>query len=370
MMPERDGDASFTLPGENQVAGTVSRLLGRRVSDVSEIVPGLGARRFLRIRLEGSGVRSVIARLEDPSASTHGPMGIASEPPLEPLRGFLEGAGLPVPARLAADESLGLELLEDVGDRSLERAAREVTADERQRLYRAACALIPRLQTLRAQAGEIPAFGRRLDAALIATKATKFAEWTLPVAFGRPATRAELGVVTDAFSRIASLCDRAPRRLAHRDFKAANLHLGSDGRLVMIDLQGAFLAPPEYDAVCLLRDSHVRLPEQEVAAHLEWLRPQLPDAPGETEFLSRFDLITLVRVAKDLSHYLDAARTRDDRRYLEWVPNAVSTLQSAVRRASGRDAAFADLAELIGRIPANPDPPGPHGRDTKRNGRA
>ena len=41
-------------------------------------------------------------------------------------------------------------------------------------------------------------------------------------------------------------------------------------------------------------------------------------------YFDHFDLITLVRVAKDLSHYLDAAHTRGDRRYLQWTPTALA----------------------------------------------
>jgi len=166
-------------------------------------------------------------------------------------------------------------------------------------------------------------------------------------------------VVFRAFARIAAECDGAPQRLAHRDFKAANLHLRSDGEgtkeLVMIDIQGAFLAPPEYDLVCLLRDSHVPLPEPAVQAHAEQTRIDLPDAPGTEEFERRFDWLTLVRVAKDVSHYLHAARERGDTRYLAWVPTALANLRSAARRAAERDPAFGELWRLIEALPPEID---------------
>ena len=53
---------------------------------------------------------------------------------------------------------------------------------------------------------------------------------------------------------------------------------------MLLDLQGAWLAPPEYDLVCLLRDSYVELPEPEIAQHLAAIRPALPDAPAPEEF--------------------------------------------------------------------------------------
>jgi aminoglycoside/choline kinase family phosphotransferase len=354
MMPARQNDAASGTADDEEVATAVTRLLGRGVSELTEIAPGLGTRRFLRARLADGAPQSVIVRIEDPASPTTTVMGIAAEPPLEPLRSFLETAGLPVPRRYGTDPEHGIEILEDVGERSLETASHELSDEARRRLYHAACALIPRLQALRASASEVPAFGRHLDARLIATKARKLVEWTLPVVFGRAATPAERDVVESAFARIGAVCESAPGRLAHRDFKAANLHVRSDESLVMIDLQGAFLAPPEYDAVCLLRDSHVLLPEPEVEAHAAWLRAALPDAPSADEFARRFDLITLVRVAKDLSHYLDAAHTRGDRRYLQWTPTALANLRAAAARAGGRESAYLDLAELFETIAAHP----------------
>ena len=55
----------------------------------------------------------------------------------------------------------------------------------------------------------------------------------------------------------------------------------------MIDLQGAFLAPPEYDLVCLLRDSYVELEAEEVQEQLDRIRPELPDAPEPEGFAAR-----------------------------------------------------------------------------------
>ena len=120
---------------------------------------------------------------------------------------------------------------------------------------------------------------------------------------------------------------------------------------MLIDLQGAFLAPPEYDLVCLLRDGHVPLEETEVNALLERVRPQLPDSPDPESYARRFTLLTLTRVGKDLALYRYAAAVRDDRRYLAFVPNCVRYLQHAAERAADWDPRLARLAELIAALP-------------------
>ena len=185
-------------------------------------------------------------------------------------------------------------------------------------------------------AAGVAAFERRLGAEQIAYKASRFCEWSLPER-GRPASAAEARAVRAAFDVVAEAALRAPQRLAHRDLQSSNVHV-RDGappgaRIVLLDLQGAWLAPPEYDLVCLLRDSYVELPEHEVGAHLERVRPELPDAPDPETFARRFDLLTLARKGKDHALFHFVARTRGDRRYLRFVP---ATVRAAAARVGAR----------------------------------
>ena len=336
------------------VDALVRQRLDSEVAAFEAIEPGLGTRSFYRVRLEpgvSGGPESVIARVEAPEDPAMRPHGIPAEPPLEPLRSFLESKGIPVPASFGRDSDAGVDLLEDVGEENLEVAATRLDPDARSALYDEACALVPRLQELRADRPGIAAFERRLDSTLFSYKAEQFIQWCVPWGLGRKASRGEEQVVREAFALISSEAARAPARFAHRDFKAANLHLRPDRspgeRLVLIDLQGAFLAPPEYDLVCLLRDAHVSLTDAEVEQHLLAVRRSLPDAPEADVFARRFTLLTLTRNGKDLARYLYAAREQRDERYLRLLPNAVAALRTASSRAARWDARLARLAELI-----------------------
>ncbi len=339
-----------------RVRRAVERSLRARVLRIELLAPGLGLRRFARVHLAGGPAATLVARIETPEDPAGRPAGIAAEPPLEPIRALLEHEGLPVPRRFGADDSV--ELLEDVGDRSLARVAPGLPATERSALYREACALLPRLQRVR-DPGGVAAFSRRLDAAQLAYKGELFARHSL-AARGSQATPAEVEAVRQAFARIADAVEAAPARLAHRDFQSANLHLreGSAGqRLVMIDLQGAWLAPPEYDLVCLLRDSYVELPEAEIATQLEITRVALPDRPDADTAAHRFALLTLARKAKDHARFLDLAGRRGDRRGLAWLATTLRHLRAAALAASARDPALAPLADLIHGLPESPCAP-------------
>ncbi len=334
----------------------VADAFGAKIAGLDAIAPGLGSRRFYRIRLT-SGERecpdTVVARIEFAENPALRPAGVLAEPPLEPLLQFLATRGIPVPACHASGPDI--LLLEDVGDLSLENATHTLPWPELIDLYREACHWVAVLQRLDGEATQIPAFGRRLDETLFRYKADQFVAWALPWATarsqGRPPRDREIQIVQQAFAWIAQQVATAPVRLAHRDYKAANLHVRAGAlpghRLVMIDLQGAFLAPPEYDLVCLLRDSHVALPETAVQELLAGVRPELPDAPTAETFLRRFTLLTLTRVGKDLSRYLYAASERGDDRYLPLVERACETLRAAAARAAEWHPTLAALESLL-----------------------
>jgi len=345
--------------GTHELAASLATLveeqLGVTVLAQEPIKAGLGLRRFVRLSLDGPPGR-LVARIEAPEDPAGRPPGLPPEPSLEPLRRRLEEAGLPVPSRYGGDPRRGIDLLEDLGDLTLERALAVASPAERRALYQEACGLVPRLQRLDDPRGELRAFRRRLDRSLFDYKADLFARHSLPRALGRPAREPERRAVRRAFAWIADYMAQAPERLAHRDFQSQNLLVhpaggGAGARLVMIDLQGAFLAPPEYDLVCLLRDSYVELPDAEVQAHLERVRPALPDAPAPDTFARRFDLLTLTRKGKDHARYLYAVETRGDARFGAYVPAAARALRSAAARVRSLDPCLARLADWIALLP-------------------
>jgi hypothetical protein len=332
------------------VEALVSAALHARVVDCSPLPGGLGLRRFLRVRLDAPPHRA-IARIESADDPAGRPAAVPAEPALEPLRTHLERAGLPVPRSFACDAAAGIDLLEDLGDVCLADAARASDAVTRAALYREATGLVPRLQAVAASG--LPASERRLDAPLFAYKADLFARHSLPLALGREPRPAERDVVAEAFALVAEHAARAPARLAHRDFQSHNL-MQHAGRLVMIDLQGAFLAPPEYDLVCLLRDSYVELAWSDVEALLDAIRPALPDAPEPDALWRRFHLLTLTRKAKDHARFADLAQRRGATRLLADLPATTRALHHAAEAVAAEDARLRRLADLVLALPVEP----------------
>jgi len=346
-----------TTPCEpEQIGRWASTRLGASVLAVEPIPAGIGQRRFYRLRLAGAP-GSAVARVDAAEDPAGRPAGAAPEPPLEPVRALLERAGLPVPRCYASDSSRGIELLEDAGSESLREHFGSVPLGAGEALVARALDLVPKLQRLADDGSGVAAFQRRLDAALFRYKAELFASTSLPAALRRSPSAAEIEVVIEAFAFIARLCADAKERFAHRDFQSQNLLVQRrpDGatRLTMIDLQGAFLAPPEYDLVCLLRDSYLELPASFVERQLERIRPLLPDAPRAEEFAQRFDLLTLTRKGKDHARFLTAI-ARGDSRYRPFVARTATMLRESAARVRGVSAPLARLADLVSALPEEP----------------
>jgi len=306
---------------------------------------GLAHRRFYRVHLASGEPLTLIARVDRGEPAP----GVPPEPPLEATRSFLEAHGLPVPRRLGGNAARAIELIEDLGDSAL--ADVVCDAAERRALYEEACDLVPRLQRLADPSGRVPAFTRHLDAPLFRLKATRFARSGLPAALGRAARDTERDVVFAAFDAVAEAAARAPQRLAHRDFQSKNLIVRAGApagrRVAMIDLQGAFLAAPEYDLVCLLRDSYVELPDSESRALAERVRAVLPDAPDAATFEQRFDLLTVTRKGKDYALFHEVASRGDDS-WLRYAPATLGYLRRALARVAALDARLARLRDLLG----------------------
>ena len=328
-----------------RIAEFAQSSLREAIAEIAPLSAALGLRRFYRLRT-ASG-RTLIARVEAEEDPAGRPPGIPAEPQLEPIRARLERAGLPVPKCYGS--APGIALLEDFGDESLYARSLHADAGSLQALVSRALDLVPRIQRVADDGSFVAAFARQLDAPYFAYKADLFARYSLADALGRAPRASEDAALREAFAWIGSECARAPQRLAHRDFQSQNVFVRANDALGLIDLQGAFLAPPEYDLVCLLRDSYLALPEAFVDAELTRVRPALPDAPDAASFRARFELLTLTRKGKDHARFLYAAQERSDTRFLAFAPRTARMLARAASRAAAQDPRIARVAEMLAR---------------------
>ena len=166
---------------------------------------------------------------------------------------LLDACGLSVPKILAADESEGFLLLEDLGDAIFTRVLKEAPSQEAQ-LYLAAVDALLVLQQQSSRSG-LPLYNELVYLREVAL----LAEWFLPQVMGMEKARALYEDYMELWKQVLAATPLQQSAVVHRDFHADNLLWLADRKghraVGMLDYQDALWGDPAYDLVSLLEDA-------------------------------------------------------------------------------------------------------------------
>lgn len=257
-------------------------------------------------------------------------------PPQEDVRPFLRVArllgrlGFSAPRILAADESAGLLLLEDLGDETYTRVL--AAGGDEAALYTLATDVLIDLHRrfeMPIAAGVPPYDDERLS-----NEAALLVDWYLPAVRGAPAApglREEyLALWRDTFA----VARAAPGTLVLRDYHVDNLMLlgGRDGVAAcgLLDFQDAVTGPASYDLVSLLEDARRDVPPGLAARMIARYLDAFP-ALDRDAFRASYAVMGAQRSAKIVGIF-----TRLDRRdgkpvYLKHIPRVWQWLEGDLR---------------------------------------
>jgi len=172
---------------------------------------------------------------------------------------FLAGKGIPVPRVLADIPDIGTTVVEDVGDESLQKHAREVNMTRLEELYRGVIDAIVTLHGVRSE--DLHQAGVQLEPAftpaLYRWEHDVFDEHFLARSTG--IGKSTILGVRKELATVAQRLGRAPRVLIHRDLQSSNVLLRK-ARPVLIDFQGMRMGPAAYNLASLLCDPYMMLP--------------------------------------------------------------------------------------------------------------
>ena len=210
-------------------------------------------RRFCRLRNPDGG--SLLAVL--PSLAS--PAGMQEARAVYHIGRHLGRCGVVVPQCYGYDEPTGIVLCEDLGDQLLHTALADCTAKDKQRLYEEAIDALALLQ-VKGREGFDPdwccdtvRYDRRL---MIQRESEYFRDAFCNNLLGINDFSQELA---GEFEHLAELASAQPADfLLHRDFQSRNLML-CQGRVRIIDFQGARFGPLGYDLASLLLDPYAAL---------------------------------------------------------------------------------------------------------------
>ncbi len=258
---------------------------------------------------------------------------------------LLKEMPIPIPKILNIESDLGILVLEDLGDITLENhlARVDLTSASRFELYEEAVGLIALMQVRgrELESNRYHPFGQAFDVEKLTWELEFFVEHFLIGHRGLTLSDTDRSSLVVEFKVLAGVLAAEPRVFCHRDFHSRNLIL-HDGRLYVLDFQDARMGPDTYDLVSLLRDSYVDLDRPLVDQTITTYFTQL-GVPEPEDFRVRFDRMTVQRHLKALGTFGFQASVVGTSRY----SNAVCRTLKHLRDIFDRDLQFVQLRDLL-----------------------
>ena len=264
-------------------------------SDIEQLTPDASTREYFRINFGGNVA----------IASVYPEPFIASEQSYLDVTALFINCGLPVAKVLDFDESLGVIVLEDFGDRILRDEMQNCSDSRREELIIRAIDLIPQIQSATAMAFEMNSIASKLkfDNEKLLWELEFFKEHYFTTFKKQPLPPVIAAALTAEFVELCAELESKAKVLCHRDFHAANLMLDHDGHLRIIDHQDARIGSAAYDLVSFLLDRVNDPPTAEWLAekrrHFLTERERIGLEPiDEQQFAEEFRLQTIQRCLK------------------------------------------------------------------------
>jgi len=349
------------LPDMDQLRQKIEKALGQLGSSYSvdgltlELLHGdASARRYVRV----SGdlpQRSLVAMILAPEQARfseeamRGPQ--ADELPFLNIHRYLDRSGVRVPRVYLTDESLGVVLLEDLGDNTLERVLQVDDQADIAELYTRAVELLADLQarTTSNRDKACLAYTRSFEFDLLRWELDHFIEYIVVADRKQTLSGPERQVVDQAFDKLAETIAGWSRGFVHRDFQSRNLMFKEDD-IVLIDFQDALLGPSVYDLVALLRDSYVVLDtdlvDRLIDCYLQACARHELERPARDKFIRQFDQLTVQRKLKDAGRFVFIDRVKGNPNFLPFIPASLKYVAEALTRLED----LADCQEVMARV--------------------
>ena len=143
----------------------------------------------------------------------------------------------------------------------------------------------------------------------------------------------DLSLMESCFKDICTQLHQQKKYICHRDYHSRNLMIHKD-KIRVIDFQDARLGPIPYDLVSLCHDSYVELNGEAIDTLLNYYDKQVKDRFRETiskdELNHIFHLQTIQRCFKVCGSFSSFYNLRKDHRYLKYLHGTINKVDKAL----------------------------------------
>lgn len=257
--------------------------------------------------------------------------------------------GVQVPEVLAVSGNLGIVLLEDLGDLTLERKFWE---NQNQEIiipyYKKALDELVKIQFSCSKPVEPKSLCQttQFDTAKFMWEMNYALEHFIEKLAGIRLADSDREILLVEFQEICETLHREKKYVTHRDYHSRNLML-KRGKVIVIDFQDSRLGPLQYDLVSLLYDSYVQLSmtsiQQLMCYYLELAEKKGATHVREPSFQKIMQVQTIQRCYKACGSFASFFNARRDTRYLKYIRRTADRVAQTLQLHGG----YPKFTELI-----------------------
>lgn len=236
-----------------------------------------------------------------------------------------------VPEIVLVSGSLGVILLEDLGDLTLERKFWEATKPESSwHFYKMALDEIIKIHT-DATTSQHLTIAKELmfDVPKFMWEMNYAKTHLLQGLLKHPMSESVQNELEKTFLDFCTKLHEEPKVICHRDYHSRNLMIKLD-KIFVIDFQDARLGPIQYDLVSLIKDSYVDISDEYAQQMLQYYfdNTNFVQKSNQDHFFHIYELQSIQRCFKACGSFASFMNTRGDKRYLKYL---TPTLKKVMR---------------------------------------
>lgn len=317
----------MTAPLSSEITAFIAKKIRTSDFECLQLAGDASTRKYYRIVFDS---QSRVLMSWDPFQDS------ANYPFLNVLNHFAK-VDVRVPQVEAYSPELGIVLLEDLGDLTLERKFWE---NQNQSLampfYEQAADELIKIHFLASRKVSPPSVCQttEFNTAKFMWEMNYAREHFLEKVAGIKLNAADEKKLQAEFLEICEILDKQPKYVCHRDYHSRNLMVKL-GRIYVIDFQDARTGPLQYDLVSLVHDSYVQLSPESVTAIKNDYINKARDCEGQqvinSDFEEIFTVQTIQRCFKACGSFTSFYNSRNDTRYLKYIRATAQTVAQALK---------------------------------------